>query len=129
MFCPPGLWVTIDTPLSVAKSNTRPDDPTPNDPPRSSTAPFAYTSHGLSTSAHAVPATDATLLSTPARVRPALANDGNPNASLSTIPNHPTIIVPSPPPAGDDADAHRPFAEHTRVRDPTRKLSTTISAL
>jgi len=83
-----------DFPLSATKSYTRSDNAAPNDPPRSATSPSTRSSHGLSASAYAVPAPNITLLST---IRPALANGGIPNTSLSTIPTYANVTVSSPP--------------------------------
>jgi len=121
--------VLANLPLAVTKSNTHSDDATPSDSPRSSTSLSACSSHRLSASVHAIPAPTIALLSTPAHVRPALANASIPNASLGTIPNDANANVPSPPLSRNYTHAHRPITEHARICDATRKLPTTPCAL
>ena len=120
-----------DFPRSVTKSNTHSDNATPNGSPRTSTAPSAHSSHGLSASAsaHAVPTLNLALLPTPSPVRPALANDGTPNTSFSTIRSHAGANAPSPPISCDYANAHQPITEYARPHYPIGKLPTTPSAL
>ena len=118
-----------DFPLSATKSYTRPDNATPNDPPRSSTSPSARSSHGLSVSAHTSSTPSLALLSVPVSVRPTLANDGISNTSLGAIPSHANANAPPSPLSDDCATTHRPISEHTGPHHPTRRLPTTPSAL
>lgn len=123
------FWVLANFEYSVTKSNTRSDDATPNDSSWSSIGPSPSSSHGFSTSVHAIPAPNITLLSTPTYVRPALANASIPNTSLRAIPNHADVNVPSPPLSRSCANPPRPITEHARTRDTTRNLPTTPYAL